>query len=312
MLCCWAARKLGISTLELSKKLGISQPTASQSVKRGEKIVKEKGLELIGKFMPIYRYPYPIPPEYDASWRVVEVRLREKAIKPICRDKNLAAFIFFLLTVVFCSNADGSDIIISWAGNIEGITEFKDKALPAGIAVGDRVSGELCFDQSGYDKSTSILGNIFYGNRFYYYSQLQQSISINEWNWVIDGGIVTLSQSYNTESGFFDVYTDSSPDFEFIEFPNYVGNFELGYALKDDQQPIDIFNSFLLNTATLDFSKVTWGGGHISSREWNENGDIVDGYYITFEISETSISLSPAPESDDEDHSGGGCFISSL
>ena len=48
VLCYWAARELGISTLELSKKLGISQPTASQSVKRGEKIVKEKGLKLIG------------------------------------------------------------------------------------------------------------------------------------------------------------------------------------------------------------------------------------------------------------------------
>jgi putative transposase len=48
VLCYWAARELGISTLELSKKIGISQPTASQSVKRGEKIVKEKGLELIG------------------------------------------------------------------------------------------------------------------------------------------------------------------------------------------------------------------------------------------------------------------------
>jgi len=47
VLCYWAARGLGISTLELSKRLGISQPTASQSVKRGEKIVKEKGLRLL-------------------------------------------------------------------------------------------------------------------------------------------------------------------------------------------------------------------------------------------------------------------------
>ena len=48
VLCYWAARELGISTLELSKRLGISQPTASQSVKRGEKIVKEKELKLMG------------------------------------------------------------------------------------------------------------------------------------------------------------------------------------------------------------------------------------------------------------------------
>jgi len=47
VLCYWAARELGLSTLELSKRLGISQPTASQSVKRGEKIVKEKGLKMM-------------------------------------------------------------------------------------------------------------------------------------------------------------------------------------------------------------------------------------------------------------------------
>jgi len=48
VLCYWAARELGISTLELSKRLGVSQPTASQSVKRGEKIVKEKELKMMG------------------------------------------------------------------------------------------------------------------------------------------------------------------------------------------------------------------------------------------------------------------------
>ena len=48
VLCYRAAREIGISTLELSKPPGISQPTASQSVKRGEKIVKEKQLKVMG------------------------------------------------------------------------------------------------------------------------------------------------------------------------------------------------------------------------------------------------------------------------
>ena len=46
-LCYWAARELKISTVELSKRLGISQPTVSQSVKRGERVVVEKKLKLI-------------------------------------------------------------------------------------------------------------------------------------------------------------------------------------------------------------------------------------------------------------------------
>jgi hypothetical protein len=46
VLCYWGVRELGISTLEISKRLGISQPTASQSVKRGEKILKEREIKL--------------------------------------------------------------------------------------------------------------------------------------------------------------------------------------------------------------------------------------------------------------------------
>ncbi len=48
VLCYWATRELGIATLELSKRLGISQPTASQSAKRGETIVKKKQLKVMG------------------------------------------------------------------------------------------------------------------------------------------------------------------------------------------------------------------------------------------------------------------------
>jgi REP element-mobilizing transposase RayT len=48
VLCYWAARELGITTLDLSRQLGISQPTASQSVKRGEKVVAGKKLVLLG------------------------------------------------------------------------------------------------------------------------------------------------------------------------------------------------------------------------------------------------------------------------
>jgi DNA-binding MarR family transcriptional regulator len=40
LFCYWAVRKLGFSATELSKKLGVSQPTVSISVKRGEKIAK--------------------------------------------------------------------------------------------------------------------------------------------------------------------------------------------------------------------------------------------------------------------------------
>jgi hypothetical protein len=46
LLCYWAVRQLGISATKLSKKLGVSQPSVSISVKRGETIAKADGLNL--------------------------------------------------------------------------------------------------------------------------------------------------------------------------------------------------------------------------------------------------------------------------
>ena len=47
VLCYWASRELGMSTITLSKRLGISQPAVSQSIRRGERIVSEKKLKLV-------------------------------------------------------------------------------------------------------------------------------------------------------------------------------------------------------------------------------------------------------------------------
>ena len=46
LLCYWAVRKLGYSATELSKRLGVSQPSVSISVKRGEKIADAEKLQL--------------------------------------------------------------------------------------------------------------------------------------------------------------------------------------------------------------------------------------------------------------------------
>jgi chromosomal replication initiation ATPase DnaA len=45
--CYWGNREPGMSTIELSKKMNISQPSASQSVRRGQKIVQEEKLEFL-------------------------------------------------------------------------------------------------------------------------------------------------------------------------------------------------------------------------------------------------------------------------
>jgi REP element-mobilizing transposase RayT len=47
LLCYWAVRQLGFNATELSKRLGVSQPAVSTSVKRGETIAKAEGLNLV-------------------------------------------------------------------------------------------------------------------------------------------------------------------------------------------------------------------------------------------------------------------------
>lgn len=44
LLCYWAVRELGLSTTELARRIGISQPAVSYSVRRGEKIAREENL----------------------------------------------------------------------------------------------------------------------------------------------------------------------------------------------------------------------------------------------------------------------------
>jgi hypothetical protein len=48
LLCFWACRELGMKTTELAQLLGISQPSVSQSVRRGEELCKVTGWRLLG------------------------------------------------------------------------------------------------------------------------------------------------------------------------------------------------------------------------------------------------------------------------
>ena len=44
---CWAARDLGIGVAQIARRLNLSLAGVSQSVKRGEAIVQQKGYNLI-------------------------------------------------------------------------------------------------------------------------------------------------------------------------------------------------------------------------------------------------------------------------
>ena len=47
LLCYWAVRELGISMAEMARRLNISSPAVTQSVKRGEEIIRKNGYKLV-------------------------------------------------------------------------------------------------------------------------------------------------------------------------------------------------------------------------------------------------------------------------
>jgi len=48
-LCYWGVRELSMTTVDLARRLNLTQPTVSQAATRGQKIAEEQGLNLIEK-----------------------------------------------------------------------------------------------------------------------------------------------------------------------------------------------------------------------------------------------------------------------
>jgi REP element-mobilizing transposase RayT len=47
LACYWAVKELGVTTVEVSRRFGITQPAASRAVYRGESIAKDRGFQLL-------------------------------------------------------------------------------------------------------------------------------------------------------------------------------------------------------------------------------------------------------------------------
>jgi hypothetical protein len=47
LLCYWGTRELGMTTVDLAKRLNLAQPTISQAALRGQKIAEDRGLSLM-------------------------------------------------------------------------------------------------------------------------------------------------------------------------------------------------------------------------------------------------------------------------
>lgn len=132
------------------------------------------------------------------------------------------------------------------------------------------------------------------GERYGYADSLTQSMHIAAFDWKIIGGQVSLLNSSPGPRQAFDLFT--SETISSIEsFPHHVGPFEAGFALIDNSVPLTLFDSTEIQNANLDLDQVTSGSGHLTTRRWNTSGDIVEGYYIWFDINTASFSIIPEP-----------------
>jgi hypothetical protein len=61
VLCYWGTRELGMSAVEISKKLNIASSTASESATRGRQIVEKQGLKLLDEDIEQSDYPRNVP-----------------------------------------------------------------------------------------------------------------------------------------------------------------------------------------------------------------------------------------------------------
>lgn len=201
-----------------------------------------------------------------------------------------------VLCAVVCSFVNTSSfaatISVYWTGHVTSITSFKQGAVPAGITQGSQITGSLIFESTQYNSRSKILGNFSSGEKYRYTTGLNQTITSEGWEWQISGADVSLQHIFSSDRQAFDVYS-TSDNYYYNLFPNFVGRFEYGFALFDGNDPLQLFNSYEIYNLTLALDEITRANGFLTSRHWDQNGDIDDGYYMTFDID--GVSLSPVP-----------------
>jgi hypothetical protein len=219
--------------------------------------------------------------------------------------KPVILTIFF--TAIGIASASADIYTVSWTGAIEGITEFKEGALAEDIEVGSLISGSISYDPAFTYEERTILGSNSSGTIFRFPSDAIQKVMIKDHVWAVEGADISFStttfSSWNPTTGqtterteWFDIYSISDRN-SVVDFPGFVGAFEMGFAVGDDTSPYNLYQSSELENPQFDFQSFTREGGHLSSRFFDENGDITDGFYITFGIDAVEFSVVPEASS---------------
>ncbi len=188
-------------------------------------------------------------------------------------------------------------LTLSWQGTITSVTAYKEGAVPEGVSQGAAISGSVVFDTTKFASRSSILGNVASGDIYRYPQNMTESIQVGSLIWTGRGGEVILTRDFSTTSTppiqGFDVETKETSSF--TSYPKNVGSPHWGFVLYDESEPYELFNSTDLDSTTLNFTQITKGNGDLSTRSLDQaSGDIIDGYFFTYDIQSVSSETSPS------------------
>lgn len=228
-------------------------------------------------------------------------------------NNRLALYSISLLGYLFNSVAIAEDLItipeatlnktsVYWYGHIDSVVSFKEDAIPGGISKGSLITGSFKYYPFDFFSKGSIRGTYDTGTIYRYNETLNQTINIGESTWIINGGSLSLTDGISYDDSFFNSYSSnqkaviySNSDLNsFEKFPNYAGNFEYGLGFSDDIYPFSLFNSYPENPY-FSLAEVTGAGGNLSSHQLDSQGNITNGYSISFYIDKVSPSPIPLP-----------------
>lgn len=204
-----------------------------------------------------------------------------------------------LFAVVICfavnvgATLSAATVTISWEGTISYVALFGADPPPLDVAIGAPISGSLAFEADQSILQQHILASHWSGEIYRYNGALTHLLTVANSNWSLLGGIVSLI-SYSQEPRKL-ITLDGNSDYStYDSFPQYAGTFAAGLVFGDDTPPLDIFDDFQIENTTFNLAQLTAGNGYLTTQERDANGDIINGYYFTFDIQRATI---PEPTS---------------
>ena len=193
------------------------------------------------------------------------------------------------------TTASANLVVFEWEGVIDYVHEHQVDAAPESIFLGNKVSGTLRYDRTESDSVVHIHGNIS-GSRYTFTDSILLEFIVGDDVWRFFGATISLKLWNIIGPTTLLFQSQSTSDtFEFESFPNFAGNFNADFFAQDEVYPLAFWSSPDLEFADFDITHFTSGGGGISTVLLDVNGDIIDGYSFSFDVTNLTITTIPEP-----------------